>query len=180
MTHRRELKLTMTAEREMGNGMSVSSPNALVRLVPCLMGFVLLLLSSPSRATAQTQDLAPIEPPKAWHLRLLPGQPGRVFSMYGCPGELDQVKSLVAFMEDTGLGNGFDPGPGAVAGRFGCGAPDGSARDAPHRRGDARGDPTGYKGAPRENGWSGGGSVSKARPRLSCAVAIPREHAHGS
>jgi len=96
--------------------MSVSSPNALVRLVPCLMGFVLLLLSSPSRATAQTQDLAPIEPPKAWHLRLLPGQPGRVFSMYGCPGELDQVKSLVAFMEDTGLGNGFDPGPGAVAG----------------------------------------------------------------
>jgi hypothetical protein len=48
----------------------------------------------------------------ALQVRLLPGQHGFVFSMYGGPGELDQVRELVAVMRNQNLGNGFDPGPG--------------------------------------------------------------------
>lgn len=34
--------------------------------------------------------------------------------MYGAPGELEQVKQLVAVMRDQHLGNGFDPTPGPI------------------------------------------------------------------
>ncbi len=44
--------------------------------------------------------------------RLLPGQQGVVFTLYGAPGELDKVRQLVAVMREEHLGNGFDPGPG--------------------------------------------------------------------
>ena len=47
--------------------------------------------------------------------RLLPGQPGVVFSLYGMPGNPGQLENLMAFMKDHSLGNGFDPGPGAGA-----------------------------------------------------------------
>jgi len=47
-----------------------------------------------------------------FHLPLLPGQPEFVFSMYGAPGDLEQLKQLVAVMREKKLGNGFDPGPG--------------------------------------------------------------------
>ena len=45
--------------------------------------------------------------------RLLPGQSTFVFSLYGSPGEVDQLKDLISFMKEKGLGGGFDPGPGA-------------------------------------------------------------------
>lgn len=45
-------------------------------------------------------------------VRLLPGQPGVVFTMYGAPGELGQLRQLVAVMREQHLGNGLDPGPG--------------------------------------------------------------------
>ena len=51
-----------------------------------------------------------------WRLRLLPGQEAFTFTMYGCPGNVDELKQLVAAMREKGLGNGFDPGPAARAG----------------------------------------------------------------
>lgn len=64
---------------------------------------------------AAAQVVSSFEPPKAWQVKCLTGQDGRVFSMYGCPGELDKVKDLVGSMKEIGLGNGFDPGPTTVA-----------------------------------------------------------------
>ncbi|MCB1128073.1 MAG: hypothetical protein KDM81_16390, partial [Verrucomicrobiae bacterium] len=48
----------------------------------------------------------------AQRVQRLPGQAGFVFSMYGSPGDLGQLKELVGVMREQGLGNGFDPGPG--------------------------------------------------------------------
>ncbi len=45
--------------------------------------------------------------------RLLPGQSTFVFSLYGSPGEVEELKGLISFMKEKGLGGGFDPGPGA-------------------------------------------------------------------
>jgi hypothetical protein len=50
-----------------------------------------------------------------WQPRLLPGRNEFTFSMYGCPGSLDELKQLVSVMRERGLGNGFDPGPAAFA-----------------------------------------------------------------
>lgn len=47
--------------------------------------------------------------------RLLTGQSSFVFSLYGSPGEVSELKSLIAVMKQKGLGGGFDPGPGAGA-----------------------------------------------------------------
>ncbi len=52
----------------------------------------------------------------AWQVYPLPGHPGFVFTMYGCPGEVIHLEELVHVMRDKGLGNGFDPGPSARAG----------------------------------------------------------------
>lgn len=78
-----------------------------------LIGLVLFVFTFIPGGAAQ--EVSFVEPSAAWQVKLLPGQPGRVFSMYGCPGELDKVKSLIAFMKEAELGNGFDPGPGTVA-----------------------------------------------------------------
>lgn len=48
-------------------------------------------------------------------VRFLPGQREFVFTMYGTPGGLDQLKQLVNVMKERHLGNGFDPGPAAHA-----------------------------------------------------------------
>jgi hypothetical protein len=50
-----------------------------------------------------------------WHVQLLPGRQDFTFTMYGCPGSLDELKQLVGVMREKGLGNGFDPGPTARA-----------------------------------------------------------------
>jgi hypothetical protein len=42
---------------------------------------------------------------------LLPGQDAFVFTLYGCPAQLKTLKELVQVMQESGLGNGFDPGP---------------------------------------------------------------------
>ena len=89
-----------------------SKPNALYGH-SILIGLILGLTGYVSDGTAQEVSL--VEPSATWQVKLLPGQPGRVFSLTVCPGELDKVKSLVTFMKESGLGNGFDPGPGAVA-----------------------------------------------------------------
>lgn len=49
-----------------------------------------------------------------WKVRPLPGHPF-TFTMYGCPGEPNRLKELVAVMKEQRLGNGFDPGPSARA-----------------------------------------------------------------
>lgn len=46
-----------------------------------------------------------------WRVQLLPGHNEFVFSMYGCPDQLEPLKSLIEVMREEGLGNGFDPGP---------------------------------------------------------------------
>jgi hypothetical protein len=46
-----------------------------------------------------------------WQIQLLPGHNEFVFSMYGCPSELEPLKELIEVMKEKGLGNGFDPGP---------------------------------------------------------------------
>ena len=66
-------------------------------------------------AATQAQGVSPIEPPDVWQVKRLPGQTGRIFTLYGCPGNLDEVKRLIALMKREGLGNGFDPGPTTVA-----------------------------------------------------------------
>ncbi len=50
-----------------------------------------------------------------WKPRLLPGQSGFVFTMYGAPGDVDGLRQLVNVMRGKNLGNGFDPGPAARA-----------------------------------------------------------------
>ena len=47
--------------------------------------------------------------------RLLPGQDTFAFTLYGTPDNLEQFKEVVAVMKEKHLGNGFDPGPSAVA-----------------------------------------------------------------
>ena len=47
--------------------------------------------------------------------RLLPGQSEFAFTLYGCPDNLTQLQEVVAVMRERGFGNGFDPGPSAVA-----------------------------------------------------------------
>ncbi len=50
------------------------------------------------------------------HVSLLPGKQEVVFSMYGTPGDLNQLHQLVGVMKEQHLGNGFDPGPGPQPG----------------------------------------------------------------
>ena len=47
--------------------------------------------------------------------RLLPGQSNFAFTLYGAPGNVTELKEVVAVMREKHLGNGFDPGPAAVA-----------------------------------------------------------------
>lgn len=47
-------------------------------------------------------------------VRLLPGQHGITFTMYGAPGDLEPLRQLVAVMRAQNLGNGFDPVTGAA------------------------------------------------------------------
>ena len=65
--------------------------------------------------TSLAKDISLKQPSDVWQVKLLPGQRGRVFTLYGCPGNPDEVKRLIATMKEKGLGNGFDPGPTAVA-----------------------------------------------------------------
>ncbi len=48
-------------------------------------------------------------------VRLLPGMNEFVFSLYGAPGDLGAVQSLIGVLREGGLANGFDPGPGPGA-----------------------------------------------------------------
>ncbi len=45
-------------------------------------------------------------------VRQLPGHDSFTFTMYGCPGPLEDLQALVETMKRESLGNGFDPGPG--------------------------------------------------------------------
>ena len=49
--------------------------------------------------------------PAAFQVCPLPGQSNFVFTLYGTPGGLEELKQLVQVMRDQQLGNGFDPGP---------------------------------------------------------------------
>jgi len=50
-----------------------------------------------------------------WQIRPLPGRQEFTFTMYGCPGNLEELKEMVAVLHERHLGNGFDPGPTARA-----------------------------------------------------------------
>lgn len=52
----------------------------------------------------------------AFKVRLLPGHREFAFSLYGIPGDLNQVTQLVQVLTDRHLGNAFDPGPAARPG----------------------------------------------------------------
>lgn len=84
-----------------------------VRVAARVAGLLVGLLLN--GAVAQAQGVSVIEPPDVWRLKHLTGQPGAVFTLYGCPGNLEEVKHLVVHMKEIGLGNGFDPGPATVA-----------------------------------------------------------------
>lgn len=83
-----------------------------IRFLWCLL--LALCLHTVCPAEALRIDTR-FKPPEPWRVKHLPGQTGRVFSLYGCPGNLDEVKRLIEVMKDKGLGNGFDPGPTTVA-----------------------------------------------------------------
>ncbi|MCH8194275.1 MAG: hypothetical protein IIA65_09710 [Planctomycetes bacterium] len=85
------------------------------RLIRSSVGVLLGLLLDVFCTAAQAQGISLIEPPDVWQVKRLPGQTGRVFSLYGCPGNPDEVKRLIVRMKKEGLGNGFDPGPTTVA-----------------------------------------------------------------
>ncbi len=84
-----------------------------VRVLAGALGLLVGLLFH--GAVAQAQDVSLVEPPDVWRLKHLAGQSGPVFTLYGCPGNLEEVKRLIARMREVGLGNGFDPGPATVA-----------------------------------------------------------------
>ena len=47
-----------------------------------------------------------------WQLRLLPGRQEFTFTMYGCPGNVDELKQLVGVMREKGSGQRIlNPGP---------------------------------------------------------------------
>jgi acetyl esterase/lipase len=83
-----------------------------------LQWLVSIKMIPPRSATGAARSSAAITFPSfqklaagAQQVRLLPGQNGFVFNMYGAPGELDKVEQLVEVMHRQQLGNGFDPGP---------------------------------------------------------------------
>lgn len=81
--------------------------------LPALLTASLLLGSSLPCADAATNAYpfrADLPAP-----RLLPGQSNFVFTLYGAPGNVTELKQVVAVMREKHLGNGFDPGPAAVA-----------------------------------------------------------------
>lgn len=83
-----------------------------MRLKPA--GWILLgwlgLVGTAGMAAEPSRFRADLTPP-----RLLPGQREFAFTLYGCPDNVAQLKEVVAVMRERGLGNGFDPGPAAVA-----------------------------------------------------------------
>jgi hypothetical protein len=81
------------------------------RVIGLTLSLVGSLLLRNSLSADQNQEPAP----SVWQVQLLPGQTNRVFSLYGCPGNLEEAKGLIKRMQDLGLGNGFDPGPATVA-----------------------------------------------------------------
>lgn len=55
--------------------------------------------------TYEQMENSPLKP------NLISGQEKCLFTMYGTPGDLEDLKSLVAFMKEKKIGKGFDPGP---------------------------------------------------------------------
>ncbi len=56
------------------------------------MGFTFILFPTVFIPNGEAQEVSFVKPSPDGQVRLLPSQPGRVFSMYGCPGELDKAK----------------------------------------------------------------------------------------
>ncbi len=80
------------------------------RLFPILAASVLLGIRSLRADAATNAYRADLSAP-----RLLPGQSNFAFTLYGAPGNVTELKEVVAVMREKHLGNGFDPGPAAVA-----------------------------------------------------------------
>ncbi len=85
---------------------------------PCmrtlLVPFLVCALSCPGMAE-RMRDVSFADLPAVWKVKLLTGQTGRVFTSYGCPGDPAEVRRFISYMKAEHLGNGFDPGPAAVA-----------------------------------------------------------------
>ena len=69
----------------------------------------------PARAAVAFNDWA-LRSRAVWEPQLLPGAKGLVFTIYGTPGEVDQLHQLATVMREQKLGNGFDPGPAPRSG----------------------------------------------------------------
>ena len=80
----------------------------------CLLPILILLLVAMVRAHGAGGPALPFNADLPAP-RLLPGQSAFAFTLYGCPGTVDELKQLVAVMREKHLGSGFDPGPAAVA-----------------------------------------------------------------
>lgn len=87
------------------------SPMRLSPLHWCGLGLAVGLMVGDFSTLAATNDFRGDFPAP----RLLPGQKEFAFTLYGCPDNLPQLKEVVTVMRERGLGNGFDPGPSAVA-----------------------------------------------------------------
>jgi hypothetical protein len=72
-----------------------------------LMAFTGCHMAEPQSAPAGFNEPLPAD----FRVLLLPGQTSVVFSMYGTPGGIDNLKQLVQTMREQSLGNGFDPAP---------------------------------------------------------------------
>lgn len=68
------------------------------------------LFSVPAATAGPVALAAPL--PAKFQNQALPGHPDFVFSLYGAPGELKELRELVSVLREHHLGNGFDPGPG--------------------------------------------------------------------
>jgi hypothetical protein len=87
-----------------------TAPPAMKHLFLILFLGVAMCLRVLGAGDATNRFLAELPAP-----RLLPGQDAFAFTLYGCPDNLAQLKEVVAVMRGKHLGNGFDPGPAAVA-----------------------------------------------------------------
>jgi hypothetical protein len=100
-------------KKKKGLGMFQHSSTARKYAIPGLLFFLIFGYFLPLYAATCPAYDALVGGPQ--QIRFLPGQKGIVFSMYGAPGELDTFRELVEVMRKEGLGNGFDPVPGAVS-----------------------------------------------------------------
>lgn len=86
----------------------------MVMMVAALLPVIVLAVAMAGCSSLSGSEVGPSAAmPENFKVRLLPGTSNCVFTMYGTPGNLEDLKQLVQVMREQSLGNGFDPGPTA-------------------------------------------------------------------